>query len=175
MDKLLLATVFTASLASAMPVAVAQTAPSQTMAPQVRQAEQSRHARRSSQLPSERLEGRLAQLQAALKITAAQKSLWENFAAVMRQHAREADRRFQERRTPMAGRSERQRLSAIERLERRQHMMAARARLLNELVAAGRPLYAAFTPEQKQVADGLLASRHGRGSHHRHRGMRPAA
>jgi hypothetical protein len=175
MDKLLIATLFTAGLASAIPGAVAQTAPSPTMAPEARQAEQNRHARRSSHLPGERLEARLARLQAALKITDAQKSLWENFAAVVRKHAREADRRFQERRTQTAERSKRQQLSAIERLERRQQVMAARAQRLNELIAAGKPLYAALSPEQKQVADGLFASRHGRGDHHRHRGMRPRA
>ena len=171
MDKLLIATLFTAGLAAAIPGAVAQTAPSQTQATQV---EQSRHARRSSRLPSERMEARLAQLQTALKITDAQKAQWENFAAVLRKHARELDIRVQERRTQMAERSQRQQLSAIEQLERHQQRMAARAQRLNELIAAGRPLYAALTPEQKQVADGLLASRHGRGGH-RHRGMRPSA
>ena len=174
MDKLLIATLFTAGLASAIPGAVAQTAPSQTNAPQARQAEQYRHAKRSSRMPSERVEARLAQLQTALKITDAQKGLWENFAAVMRKHARELDQRVQERRAHMAERSQRQQLSAIERLERRQQIMATRAQRLNELIVAGKPLYAAFTPEQKQVADGLLASRHGRGGH-RQRGMRPSA
>jgi exonuclease VII large subunit len=175
MDKLLIATLFTVGLASAMPGAVAQTAPSQTTAPQARQAEQNRHAKRSFQLPSERVEALLARLQTALKITDAQKAQWENFAAVMRTHAREADQRIQERRTRMAERSKRQQLSAIERLERRQQMMAARAQRLDELIAAGKPLYAAFTPEQKQVADGLLASRHGRSGHRHRGGMRPNA
>jgi hypothetical protein len=93
----------------------------------------------------------------------------------MRTHAREADQRIQERRTRMAERSKRQQLSAIERLERRQQMMTLRAQRLNELIAAGKPLYATFTPEQKQLADGLLASRHGRSGHRHRGGMRPNA
>ena len=172
MDKLLIATLFTASLATAMPVAVAQTAAPQAKAPQSRHVEQGQHAKRAFRLPSERVEARLAYLHTALKITDAQKAQWENFASVMRKHARESDKRVQERRTRMAEGAKRQQLSAIERLERRQQGMAVRAQRLNELIAAGKPLYAAFTPEQKQVADGLLASQHGRGGHARHRGMR---
>ena len=175
MDKLLIATLFTAGLASAVPGAVAQTAPSPAQAPQSRPAEQDRHARRSAQLPSERMEARLAYLRTALKITDAQKPQWESFAAVMRKHARESDKRVQERRTRMAEGSKRQQPGAIERLERQQRVMATRAQRLNELIAAGKPLNAALTPEQKQVADGLLASRQGRGGHFRHRGARPSA
>jgi hypothetical protein len=71
----------------------------------------------------------------------------------------------------MAEGAKRPQLTAIERLERRQQMMTVRAQRLNELIAAGKPLYAAFTPEQKQTADNLL-SRQGRDGHGRHRGAR---
>jgi hypothetical protein len=171
MDKLLIATLFTAGLATAMPAAVAQTAAPETKAPQSRQAEKGRHAKHGFRLPSARVEARLAYLHTALKITDAQKPQWENFAAVMRKHAREADKRIQERRTRMAEGAKRQQLGAFERLERRQKAMAARAQRLDALVTAGKPLYAAFTPEQKQVADELLGARQGRGGHGRHRGM----
>lgn len=172
MNRLLIAALFTAGLASAMPAAVAQTATPQAKAPQAGSAEQGRHAKRQFQLPSERVEARIAYLQTALKITDKQKPQWENFAGTMRKQARESDKRVQERRAHMAERSKRQHLGAIERLERRQQMMMTRAQRLNELIAAGKPLYAAFTPEQKQLADGLLASPHGRGGHNRNRGMR---
>jgi hypothetical protein len=175
MNKLLISAFFTAGLTSVMPAAVAQTAAPQTNAPQARHAEQDHHAKRPFRLPSERVEARLAYLQTALKITDAQKPQWENFASAMRRQARESDKRVQEGRAQMAEHSDRQRLSTIERLERRQQMMAAGAQRLNELIVAGKPLYAAFTPEQKQIADGLLAPRHGRGGHNRHRGMRGSA
>ena len=171
MNKSLIATLLTAGLATAMPVAVAQTAAPQTKAQESRHVEQGRQATRQFRLPSERVEARLAYLHTALKITDAQKAQWDNFAAVMRKHAREADKRVQERRTRMAEGSKRPQLNAIERMERRQQLMTARAQGLNELISAGKPLYAAFTPEQKQVADELL-SRQGRGSHGRHGGAR---
>lgn len=144
----------------------------QTAAPQARHAEQGHHARRPFQLPSERVEARLAYLQTALKITDAQKPQWENFAATLRKQALESDKHIQARRTQMAEHSKGQQLGTIERLERRQQMMAVRTQRMGELIAAGKPLYAVFTPEQKQVADGMLASRHGQGGHNRHRGMR---
>jgi hypothetical protein len=172
MDRLLIATLLTASLAAAMPAAVAQTAPSETKARQARHFDRDVHARRPFRLPSERVEARLAYLHTALKITEAQKTQWENFAAVMRRHARESDQRIQERRAKVADRSARQPLNAIERLERRQKSMEVRAQRLNELVAAGKPLYAAFTPEQKQAADEMLTSRRGHGGPDRQRGMR---
>ena len=169
MNKLLIATLFTASLASAVPAALAQTAAPQKNAPQARHAQQDHHAKRPFQLPGERVEARLAYLQTALKITDAQKPQWESFASALRKQARESDKRIQERRTQTAERSTRPHLGTIERLERRQQMMAAGAQRLNELIVAGKPLYAAFTPEQKQIADGLLVSRHGRGGPMRHR------
>ena len=69
MNKLLIAALFTAGLTSALPGAIAQTATPQTKAPQAGAAEQGQHAKRAHQLPSERVEARLAYLQTALKIT----------------------------------------------------------------------------------------------------------
>jgi Spy/CpxP family protein refolding chaperone len=172
MNKLLIAALFTAGLASATVPALAQTANPPTSAPHARHADKGHHARGPMQLPGERVEARLAYIQTALKITAAQKTQWDNFAAVMRKHARDADKRIQERRAQMAQNAKREPLDTIARLERRQQMMATRAQNMNELIAAGKPLYAALTPEQKQVADGLLTPRHGRGGHGGHRGMR---
>jgi hypothetical protein len=174
MNKLLIAALFTAGLVSTVPGAIAQTATPPAKAPEAR-SEQGQHAKRPHQLPSERVEARLAYIQTALKITDKQKPQWETFASTMRKQARESDKRVQERRTRMAEHSKRQQLTAIERLERQQQWMAARAQHLNELIAAGKPLYASLTPEQKQVADGLLTSQGGRGGHNRHRGMRGAA
>ena len=172
MNKTLIAVLFAAGLGSAIPAAIAQTASPPTKGPQASHARQDQNAKRPFQLPSERVEARLAYIQTALKITETQKPQWESFAATLRKQAREADKRVQERRTQMAAGSKRPNQSAIERLERRQQMMAAGALRLNELIVAGKPLYATFTPDQKQIADGLLSPRHGRGGHKRHHGMR---
>jgi hypothetical protein len=168
MNRKLIAALFTVGLASAMPAAIAQTASPQTKGPQASHARQDHHAKH--QLPSERIEARLAYIQMALKITDAQKPQWETFAATLRKQAREADKRVQERRTQMADRSKQQNVSAIERLERRQRMMAARVQHMNELIAASKPLYATLNPDQKLIADGLLSPRNGKGGHKGHHG-----
>jgi hypothetical protein len=144
-------------------------------------------------MPSERVEARLAYARTALKITDAQQPQWENFANVLRKQARDMDQRFQQRHAQFeARRAQRgegapgaqarpqgRSVNAIERLERTQQRMAERSARLNEVIAAAKPLYALLTPEQKQVADGMLA-RQGRGGHgghggrEQHRGMHRA-
>ncbi len=175
MNKLLIATLVSASLASVITPAAAQTANSPSQAPHTTQAGKDQHAKHSVRLPSERVEARLAYFQTALKITDAQKQLWENFASAMRKQAGEADKRMQARLTQIAERSKQQHLNTIERFEKRQQMMTAGAQRLNELIVAGKPLYAALSPDQKQIADGLLSPRHGRGGHKRHHGMHKRA
>jgi hypothetical protein len=163
------------------PIVVAQVAPQQGAA-------QGQAARPQFRLPSERTEARLTQAKSALKITDAQNTLWENFAGVLRNQARAMDTRFQQRRAaweaaraqgtdPKAQKPQQPTVSAIERLERSQQRLADRQARLNEVVAAAKPLYAALSPEQKQIADGMLAQ-HGQGGHrhkHHHRGMQRGA
>ena len=55
--------------------------------------------------------------------------------------------------------------NAVERLEMRSRMAAARAQGDQQLLAAFKPLYDSLNPEQKKSADELL-DRHGHG--HRH-------
>ena len=136
--------------------------------------------RRAFRSPSERVEARLAYIRTALKITSAQQSQGDAFASVLRKHASAMDGRMKQRHAQMAERMRErqaagaqqgtqrpafQNVNAIERLERTQQRMAARSARLNEVLAAAKPLYASFSPEQKQVADEMLA-RQGRGGHH---------
>jgi LTXXQ motif family protein len=131
---------------------------------------------RAFRMPSERLEERLTRVRAALQITDSQQAQWDQLANVLRAHAREMDQRIQtrmaQREQSGAQRPERPQLSAIERLELQQQRLAQRTERLNEVVSAARPLYAAFTPEQQQIADKMLAREgHRRGHHgggHRH-------
>jgi hypothetical protein len=135
--------------------------------------------RRAFRMPSERMEARLAYARTALKITDAQQPQWEDFANVLRKHARDMDQRIQNRmaQREQAGgqRAERAQVNAIERLERRQQRMEQRSARLNEVLAAAKPLYAAFSPEQKQIADQMLSREghhrgpHGGGHRHQHR------
>lgn len=162
------------------PEILAQAAPSAERGPRLGAPD-----RQAFRMPSERIEARLTHIQTALKITDAQQVQWENFANVLRQQAREMDQRVQQRMAQReqsgAQRPERPQLSAIERLERQQQRLAQRSERLNEVVAAAKPLYAAFSPEQKQVADQMLSRDgqrrgHGGGGHrHHHRGMHQGA
>jgi hypothetical protein len=108
--------------------------------------------------PSERVEARLAYIRTALKITDAQQAQWNAFAETLRNQARLADQRLQEFAAKRDQRP-RERPSAIARLEQEQQRHAALASRMSELLTVQRPLYAALSPEQKQVADQLLAPR----------------
>ena len=166
------------------PEIVAQAAASDRATPQ--RGESERQAVR--RMPSERMEARLAYVHTALKITDAQQAQWENFANVLRKQARDMDQRVQSRIAQRGEpgtrqqRPERPQVSAIERLERQQQRLAQRSSRLDEVVAAAKPLYAAFSPEQKQIADQMLSrdgqrrGHHGGGHRHQHqRGMHRGA
>jgi protein CpxP len=205
MKTSLLATALSAAFVIAAPIAYAQTAESaadapvvvaQAASPAAPSAGAPREARDSKQFrtPSERVEARLAFARTQLKITDAQQPQWDNFANVLRKHARAMDERFQQRRAQweaaradnggqsgdaarlQSAQPQRPSVTAIERLERSQQRLAERSARLNEVVAAAKPLYAALSPEQQQTADGMLA-RHGQHDHgkNHHRGMHRGA
>lgn len=108
-------------------------------------------------LPSERVEARLAYIRTALKITDAQQAQWNAFAETLRNQAKSADQRIQQ------FRAQREQPTAIARLESEQQRHTASLARISEQLAVQRPLYAALSPEQKAVADKVLAprSRHG--------------
>ncbi len=117
--------------------------------------------------PTERVEARLAYIRTALKITDAQQPQWDAFANLLRKEAAEREKQLQEWHARMAQRSEQRehrRPTAIERIEREQQFHATAIRKLNERLEVEKPLYAALTKEQKQIADQLLAP-------HGHHGM----
>lgn len=189
MKRVLLATAVSVAFAAA-PAVFAESAEAVTETPVVTAqaaapaeasgAQRAAPARQATRSPSERVEARLAYLRTALKITDAQQAQWDGFANVLRKHARDMDERIQQfraQRAQGAQRPDRRSMTAIERLERTQQRMAARSARLNEVIAAAKPLYAALSPEQKQIADEMLArqgQRRGHG-HHPHRGMHRGA
>lgn len=169
MKTLLVGTLVTVSLAAAAaPLVLAQTASSSSDRPRAeRIAHRPDHAKRAMRLPSERIEARLAYLKTALKITDAQEAQWTGFADTLRQHARAADERFKARRAQRELRATRSRPTAIERMEHRQARLVAATERLSQTLAAAKPLYAALSPEQQQIADELFA-RQGRGGFRHH-------
>ncbi|MGE5641317.1 MAG: Spy/CpxP family protein refolding chaperone [Clostridia bacterium] len=141
------------------------------------------HEPRAFSKPTERVEARLAYLKTALKITPAQEGQWNAYAQTVRKDAAEREQKFAEWRQKHeqagqgAQRTEHERPSAIERLERQQKFLAEASAKLNERIAAVKPLYASLSAEQKKVADVVLVpGRHGefgRGGEHGQRHGRP--
>jgi periplasmic protein CpxP/Spy len=167
MNKLIMSTLIAAGFAAAVPLAIAHANP--PAVGQHQHAQRGHHDKQAFRLPGERVEARLAYMKTALKITGAQQLQWDAFADVMRKQAKEADARIQSQREKRAANTERRRLTAIERLEMRQQFMAASSARIGERLAAQKPLYAALSPEQQQVADQLFA---GGGGKHGARGGR---
>ena len=157
MNRLIMGTLVAASFAAA-PLAMAQ-AENPAAAPQGQHAQRHQHGKHAFSLPGERVEARLAYLKTALKINDAQQPQWDAFANTVRKHAKEADERIKARQAQMAQRTQGQRPTAIERLERRQERLATASARLNEMLAVEKPLYAALSPEQQQIADKALAPR----------------
>lgn len=169
MNKLIMSTLIAAGLATVAPLTMAQAGNPAAGAPQGQHAQRHHHGQHAASLPGERVEARLAYFKTALKITDAQQAQWDAFADVVRKHAKGADERIKARHAQMAQHAEGKRPTAIEQLERRQERLATASARLNELLAAGKPLYAALSPEQQQIADKALAHR-GHGGF-RHGGM----
>jgi len=99
------------------------------------------------------IEGRLAFIKTELKITAAQETLWNSYAAA----ARDSAGTMLARCTAMAA----QRNSSIslpDRLDQNEQLMAARVNALRAVNAALKPLYAALSDSQKKSADELFSS-----------------
>ena len=155
MNRLIGDTLFSAALAAASLSAVAQ-------------GHDERQPRPFSR-PTEQVEARLAYVRTALKITGTQQPQWNAYADKMRAEASERDkkmREWHEKRMQMhkemaQGKHEHRRPSAIERMERAQQMHAAAVARINDQLAVEKPLYAALSPEQKQVADVVLAPHDG--------------
>ena len=120
---------------------------------------QRHHEERPFSKPTERAEARLAYIHTALKITDAQEAQWSAFAGKVRQMAAEREQKMQQWREKMAehkGKREYHRPSVIEHMEWRQKMLSDAATKTGELLEVAKPLYAALSSEQKQVADVVL-------------------
>ena len=128
--------------------------------------------------PADRAEARLAYVKTALKITPAQEPQWNAYANFVRQRSTEMQQRFEQRRQQMQQMREQaqaqpggpqpggpqagprfQRPGAMERLERQQAMHQEASKRIADLMAVQKPLYDVLTPEQRKVADEVLAPR----------------
>jgi hypothetical protein len=99
------------------------------------------------------VEGRIAFLQAELKITPAQTAAWNAFAAALRSNAQT----LAAPRMAMMGANQ----TMAQRLAAQELWLAARLDGTRALRTAFTGLYAVFSDEQKKTADALLASHTG--------------
>ncbi|MGP1609593.1 MAG: hypothetical protein ACTS5G_02720, partial [Burkholderiales bacterium] len=83
MNKLMMSALIAAGFATAVPLAMAQTANPASGVAQGQHAKRFHHGNHAFSLPGERVEARLAYIKTALKITAAQQAQWDAYAGVM--------------------------------------------------------------------------------------------
>jgi LTXXQ motif family protein len=100
------------------------------------------------------IDGRLAFLKAELKITSEQESLWNDYAAAVKDNAKTIG----ERCTAMMGQGDGKTPSLPERLDAQEQFITARLDGLRAVTKALKPLYAALSDEQKQLADQFIKS-----------------
>ncbi len=101
--------------------------------------------------PLEHIDGQLAFYRAELHITDAQQPQWNAFADAFRAAANTL-REAVTRATQGGGH-----ITAPDLLQRRIALLSAQLEVLRSVEAAGRPLYAALSDEQKRAADQLMA------------------
>jgi periplasmic protein CpxP/Spy len=95
----------------------------------------------------ERVEHRIAELNAQLRITPAERQQWDQFAGVMRENARDMDQVVMQR--VQQGQS----MNALQNMQSYEQMAEAHAQHVAKLVAAFKTLYDTMPDQQKQVAD----------------------
>ena len=96
---------------------------------------------------AERVEHRIGELHAQLRITPTEQQQWDQFAAVMRENARDMDQAFMQRAQQF------QSMNAVENMESYEQIAEAHARHLQKLVPAFQNLYNTMPDQQKQLAD----------------------
>lgn len=95
----------------------------------------------------ERVEQRIKELYAQLRITSAERPQWEQFAQVMRENARDMDQAWLQRVDHF------QSMNAVQNMQSYQQIAEEHAQHVQKLVPAFQNLYNVMTDQQKQVAD----------------------
>ncbi len=95
----------------------------------------------------ERVENRIKELHAQLRITPAEEPQWNQFAEVMRDNARAMDQAFRERAQSFES------MNAVQNMQSYEKLAQAHVQDLEKLVPAFQKLYDAMPDQQKQLAD----------------------
>lgn len=104
-------------------------------------------ARTAPAKPTDRVEARITELHAKLKITPAQSSQWDAFAAVMRENARGMHTAFETRSTG------RPKMNAVENMQSYAVLAEQHAQDLRRLAPAFAGVYSVMSDDQKRNAD----------------------
>jgi protein CpxP len=112
----------------------------------------------------ERVEHRINELHAQLRITPAEQQQWDQFANVMRNNAREMDRIFTQRAQQLGA------MNAVQNMESYEQLAEAHAQHVQKLAAAFRGLYDAMPEQQKQLADQVFHANAEQNAQRSHRG-----
>jgi protein CpxP len=109
----------------------------------------------------DRVEARIKELHAKLKITPAQEELWNNVTQVMRDNAKTMEALIKARSEKAST------MNAIDDLKSYSEIAEAHADGLKKFIPAFEPLYASMSDAQKKDADNLFhhQGRHGRHGH----------
>jgi periplasmic protein CpxP/Spy len=112
----------------------------------------------------ERVERRISELRAQLRITPAEQQQWDQFASVMRENARDMDRIFIQRAEQLES------MTAMQNMQSYEQIAEAHAQHLQKLVAAFQSLYDAMPDQQKQLADQVFHANTQQRAQQPHRG-----
>jgi protein CpxP len=115
----------------------------------------------------ERVERRIRELHTQLQITPAEEPLWNQFAEVMRENARNMDQAFIQRAQHFST------MNAVQNMQSYEQIAEDHAKRLQKLVPAFENLYNAMPEQQKQLTDQVFranAERHAQGAVQSHRG-----
>lgn len=95
----------------------------------------------------ERVENRIKELHAQLRITPAEEPQWNEFAQVMRENAREMDQAFMQRAQQFPT------MNAVQNMQSYEQISEEHAQRVQKLVPAFQKLYDAMPDQQKRLAD----------------------
>jgi len=102
-------------------------------------------------------EARIKQLQGALKITEAQKELWDNLTQVMRENAKEMDALTKDRAEKTKP------MNAVEHMKLHSQITEAHLDQLNKFIPPFEALYDSMSDEQKKITDTIFRTgKHGK-------------
>lgn len=95
----------------------------------------------------ERVEARIKELHAQLRITPAEEPQWNEFAQVMRENARDMDEAFMQRAQQYPT------MNAVQNMQSYEQISEQHAQRVQKLIPAFQKLYDAMPDQQKQLTD----------------------